>query len=231
MLEGFLENVALVSDLDNLPETQRPLTLMTLHSAKGLEFPAVFLVGLEEGLFPTTRAMFDDDKLEEERRLCYVGITRAMKRLFLSHARTRTLFGARQAFPRSRFVDEIPPRLIGGARTRERAPERLPRPAGGGSERFEPRPQAAWKPDRSAAGKGAALGIPGVSKGFVPSQARALEPLVLFKAGDRVLHRVFGHGTVEEVRGSGREAKLVIVFDERGQKIFPADTAPVVKAQ
>jgi DNA helicase-2/ATP-dependent DNA helicase PcrA len=147
-LEGFLENVALVSDLDNLPETQRPLTLMTLHSAKGLEFPAVFLVGLEEGLFPTTRAMFDDDKLEEERRLCYVGITRAMKRLFISHARTRMLFGSRQAFARSRFVDEIPPRLIGDTRQMHKAPERLSKPMGH-SERppFEPRQQPAWRQD------------------------------------------------------------------------------------
>ncbi len=229
-IEGFLENVALVSDLDNLPETQRPLTLMTLHSAKGLEFPAVFLVGLEEGLFPTTRATYDDEKLEEERRLCYVGITRAMKRLFLSHARTRMLFGARQAFPRSRFVDEIPPRLIGDSRALRQAPERLSRPAGAAERPAAPRPQAAWQPAK-AAGQGAALGIPGLSKGFVPSQARSVEPLTLFKAGDRVLHRVFGRGTVEEVRGAGREARLVISFDERGQKIFPADTAPVVKAE
>jgi len=227
-LEGFLENVALVSDLDNLPETQRPLTLMTLHSAKGLEFPAVFLVGLEEGLFPTTRAMFDDDKLEEERRLCYVGITRAMKRLFISHARTRTLFGSRQAFARSRFVDEIPPRLIGGNRQALKSPERLSRPAGHSS--YESRPQPAWRQEAPAAKKPAALGIPGLAKGFVPSQARNLEPVQLFQPGDRVLHRVFGHGTVYEVRGAGRDAKLVITFDERGQKIFPADTAPVVKA-
>ena len=230
-LEGFLENVALVSDLDNLPETQRPLTLMTLHSAKGLEFPAVFLVGLEEGLFPTTRAMFDDDKLEEERRLCYVGITRAMKRLFISHARTRMLFGSRQAFARSRFVDEIPPRLIGDNRQMLKAPERLSRPMGH-SERpsFEPRPQPAWRQEAPAAKKPAALGIPGLAKGFVPSVARSLEPVMLFQPGDRVLHRVFGHGTVDEIRGTGRDAKLVITFDDRGQKIFPADTAPVVKA-
>ena len=234
-LEGFLENVALVSDLDNLPETQRPLTLMTLHSAKGLEFPAVFLVGLEEGLFPTTRAMFDDDKLEEERRLCYVGITRAMKRLFISHARTRTLFGSRQAFERSRFVDEIPPRLIGDTRQMRQSPEKLSRPMGR-SERpaYEPRPQAPWRQDAPAAVKKPSppglMGIPGVSKGFVPSQARNLEPVQLFHPGDRVLHRVFGHGTVDEIRGTGRDAKLVITFDDRGQKIFPADTAPVVKA-
>ena len=230
-LEGFLENVALVSDLDNLPETQRPLTLMTLHSAKGLEFPAVFLVGLEEGLFPTTRAMFDDDKLEEERRLCYVGITRAMKRLFLSHARTRTLFGSRQAFERSRFVDEIPPRLIGGARQVRQSPERLSRPMGRSEQPSHP--QNPWRQSAPAAKKPSLPGlsdIPGLSKGFVPSQARDLQPMQLFHPGDRVLHRVFGHGTVDEVRGSGRDAKLVITFDERGQKVFPADTAPVVKA-
>ncbi len=225
-IEGFLENVALVSDLDNLPEKARPLTMMTLHSAKGLEFPAVFLVGLEEGIFPTTRAMFDDDKLEEERRLCYVGITRAMKRLHISHARTRMLFGARQAFARSRFVDEIPPRLIGDARAERREPERLARPAAR-AERPMFAPQPAWKP---GAAKPAALGIPGLSKGFVPSQARAMEPVQLFAPGDRVLHRVFGSGTVDEIRGTGREAKLVITFEERGQKVFPADTAPVVKA-
>jgi DNA helicase-2/ATP-dependent DNA helicase PcrA len=230
-LEGFLENVALVSDLDNLPETQRPLTLMTLHSAKGLEFPAVFLVGLEEGLFPTTRAMFDDDKLEEERRLCYVGITRAMKRLYISHARTRMLFGSRQAFARSRFVDEIPPRLIGDNRQARSAPERLSRPMGRPDRpAFESRPQPGWRQDAPAAPKPAALGIPGLAKGFVPSVARSLEPVMLFQPGDRVLHRVFGHGTVDEIRGTGRDAKLVITFDERGQKIFPADTAPVVKA-
>jgi DNA helicase-2/ATP-dependent DNA helicase PcrA len=186
-------------------------------------------VGLEEGLFPTTRAMFDDDKLEEERRLCYVGITRAMKRLFISHARTRTLFGSRQAFERSRFVDEIPPRLIGDNRQAQKAPERLARPSGR-AERppFEPRPQPAWRQESPAAPK-PALGIPGLSKGFVPSQARSLEPVQLFQPGDRVLHRVFGHGTVDEIRGQGRDAKLIITFDERGQKIFPADTAPVVK--
>ncbi len=231
-LEGFLENVALVSDLDNLPETQRPLTLMTLHSAKGLEFPAVFLVGLEEGLFPTTRALFEDEKLEEERRLCYVGITRAMKRLFISHAHTRMLFGSRQAFERSRFVDEIPPRLLGGGRAKRQEPERLSRPSGR-AERpgFEPRHKSAWgHPAEPAEKKPTALGIPGLSRGFVPSQARSLEPVQLFHPGDRVLHRVFGHGVVDEVRGAGRDAKLVITFDERGQKIFPADTAPVVKA-
>ena len=230
-LEGFLENVALVSDLDNLPETQRPLTLMTLHSAKGLEFPAVFLVGLEEGIFPTTRAMFDDDKLEEERRLCYVGITRAMKRLFISHARTRTLFGSRQAFARSRFVDEIPPRLIGDSRQARVAPDRLSKPLGRSEKpSYEQRPQLAWRQEAPAAKKPAALGIPGLAKGFVPSVARSLEPVMLFQKGDRVLHRVFGQGTVDEIRGTGRDAKLVITFDERGQKIFPADTAPVVKA-
>ncbi len=127
-------------------------------------------------------------------------------------------------------MDEIPPRLIGDSRALRAGAGRLSRPAGAAERPAAPRPQAAWQPAK-AAGQGAALGIPGLSKGFVPSQARSVEPLTLFKAGDRVLHRVFGRGTVEEVRGAGREARLVISFDERGQKIFPADTAPVVKAE
>ncbi len=231
-LEGFLENVALVTDLDSMEEGAKALTLMTMHAAKGLEFPCVFVVGLEDGLFPTTRALFDEDKLEEERRLMYVALTRAMRRLYLSSARSRMLFGNRQAGPPSRFLDEIPQRLIEETRP-QTGPTRLgspygarPQPSGSGAPKhgipsvgkIEPR---AFQPG--------ALGIPGVSKGFVPSAARASGPAQLFAVGDRVRHRMFGEGTVIELKGSGREARLVIQFNERGEKIFPADTAPIIK--
>ncbi len=111
-LQGFLGNASLASDLDNLEEGQKAVSLMTLHSAKGLEFPVVFLVGLEQGLFPHSRSINDPVSLEEERRLCYVGITRAEEQLFLSHARERRLYGYREPALRSQFLDELPRELI-----------------------------------------------------------------------------------------------------------------------
>ena len=108
----FLEQVALVSDVDNLDQTAGAVTLMTLHAAKGLEFPVVFMVGLEEGIFPHSRSLLDSAEMEEERRLAYVGMTRARQRLYLTHARTRLLYGGLQANLRSRFIDEIPEELI-----------------------------------------------------------------------------------------------------------------------
>jgi DNA helicase-2/ATP-dependent DNA helicase PcrA len=111
-LEGFLANASLASDLDNLEDGQQAVSLMTLHSAKGLEFPVVFLVGLEQGLFPHNRTIDDPVALEEERRLCYVGITRAQEQLFLAHARERRLYGYREPAVRSQFLDELPEDLI-----------------------------------------------------------------------------------------------------------------------
>ncbi len=111
-LEGFLANASLASDLDDLKDGQKSVSLMTLHSAKGLEFPVVFLVGLEQGLFPNYRSMDDPVSLEEERRLCYVGITRAQEQLFLSHARERRLYGNREPAVRSQFLEELPKELI-----------------------------------------------------------------------------------------------------------------------
>jgi DNA helicase-2/ATP-dependent DNA helicase PcrA len=124
-LDDFLANVALISDLDTLDPASSFVTLMTLHAAKGLEFPVVFLTGLEEGVFPHNRALTDMTELEEERRLAYVGITRAMDRLYLSYAMRRTLFGNTFAHPKSRFLDEMPSvEVIGNV-----VP--MPRPAGG----------------------------------------------------------------------------------------------------
>jgi DNA helicase II / ATP-dependent DNA helicase PcrA len=125
-LAGFLANIALVSDLDALAEDASYVTLMTLHSAKGLEFPSVFLTGLEEGVFPHSRTLTEPAELEEERRLAYVGITRAIDRLFLSYAARRALFGNTYAYPKSRFLEEIP-----GLDVLESDSVPLPRPAGG----------------------------------------------------------------------------------------------------
>ena len=110
-LDDYLENVALVTDMDRSDDDEGAITLMTMHSAKGLEFKNVFVIGMEEGIFPTTRAMDDDEKLEEERRLCYVAITRARKRLWLTHARQRTLYGRTNMCVASRFLDELPHRV------------------------------------------------------------------------------------------------------------------------
>ena len=118
-LAAFLEEVSLVSDIDTMDETGEHVTLMTIHSAKGLEFPVVFMVGMEEGIFPHSNSMFDEEELEEERRLCYVGITRAMEELYLCSARERLRFGQFQSNPPSRFLSEIPAELISGVNERE----------------------------------------------------------------------------------------------------------------
>ncbi|MBD2203353.1 DNA helicase PcrA [Calothrix sp. FACHB-1219] len=115
-LQGFLQSTALSSDLDNLKEGKTAVSLMTLHASKGLEFPVVFLVGLEQGLFPGYRSLSDPAALEEERRLCYVGITRAQERLYLSHARERRLYGSREPAVRSQFLDEVPEELLTNGR-------------------------------------------------------------------------------------------------------------------
>ncbi|HIS01361.1 MAG TPA: UvrD-helicase domain-containing protein [Candidatus Excrementavichristensenella intestinipullorum] len=252
-LEGFLENVALVTDLDSMPEEHSALTLMTIHSAKGLEFPAVFVAGMEECVFPITRAVYDEKELEEERRLCYVALTRARKRLYLSCAHSRTLFGQRQSNPPSRFLGEIPQRLIqqaglraGSASRPEWRPSRAAGPGPAGARQHGAGTAAPGRGSPSARGQGRgqrqswggqapaggnALGIPGLRKGFVPSAARQVEGVQLFSQGDRVLHRFFGKGVVTQVTGVGDQARVTVAFDQSGERTFPAATAPIVKAR
>ena len=215
----FLENVALVTDMDNAGDTQGAITLMTLHSAKGLEFDCVFLAGMEETIFPISRAMFEDNQLEEERRLCYVGITRAKKKLFMTHARTRMLYNNRQANQISRFIGEIPSRLVtsgrqAGARLQPSAPNMRMRPGYGA-----PQPQS-----RPAPG---AFGIPGVQKGM--PQSAAPQEQSLFSVGDKVLHRMFGQGTVVELSGKGAAQRARIKFDSGSERIFAVNAAPIMK--
>jgi DNA helicase-2/ATP-dependent DNA helicase PcrA len=234
-LEDFLENVSLVTDLDQSEGSPRYVTLMTLHSAKGLEFPIVFLAGLEDGLFPSNRSVNDENRLEEERRLCYVGITRAQRRLYMSYASQRMLFSQLNHNPPSRFLNEIPKRLLddewfskmersfGAPQKARPQPTHAPRAA---------RPHELSFGTPQIAPQAQALGIPGVQKGFAPSKARELEKGVmqsLFAAGDRVMHRKFGEGNVVQVRGTGSDARIVIEFAAYGIKEFSLSIAPIVK--
>ena len=240
-LSDFLENVALISDVDNMNQTSGAVTLMTLHSAKGLEFDAVFLVGMEEGVFPLSRSLFDESALEEERRLAYVGITRAKKRLFLSHARTRLLYNARSANELSRFVSEIPNRLIQDGAAK--AQMRVPPPSGRTGYAPQPRygqdgstyapqpvqkcPQARANYAPQPAQKGA-LGIPGLQKGFGKS-AEPARGLQIFKTGDIVMHSTFGRGEVIDVAESGGRSYVQVRFPGDVEKKFAADVAPLRK--
>jgi len=209
-LMGFLENVALVTDADRMQEEADFITLMTLHSAKGLEFDAVFLAGLEDGIFPMTRALDDFAQLEEERRLMYVGITRARKRLFMSCARNRMIYNQRQANPPSRFINEIPKSLIDDGRPLQQ-PVRLPPSAPGQSVN-------ASRPTQGT------VSIPGVSKGIAPQANR---PRLNINPGDRVRHKAFGEGTVLEVRRLPSGTRVLIDFGRLGQRILDADSAPM----
>ena len=257
-LEGYLENVSLMTDLDREAEDNAYVTMMTLHSAKGLEFNQVFIPGMEENVFPSYRSVNEDNRLEEERRLMYVGITRAKKRLFLTRAEARMLYNQFSHNPPSRFLQEIPPRLTeeeysDGYRPRQ---ETFGYGRGGRSasympaaKREEPRERTKASPvsgeTRSRTGngiggkpqltfRGVALdSIPGVNKGFVPSAARQMQGAVqkLFNPGDRVMHPKFGSGTVLDITGNGAEARIHIEFDQKGVKELSLSIAPIVKME
>ena len=221
-LLGFLENVALVTDLDSMGERPEAVTLMTIHASKGLEFPHVIVTGMEETVFPLGRATFEDGLMEEERRLCYVAFTRAMQSLALTFAVSRMLYNQRRNNPPSRFLSEIPERLIEDDRAR-REPVRVPPPRAG----YAPVSSAA---PRAAGAKRAPLApgdIPGVTKGFGGVVRAGAGAQALFSPGDRVTHKVFGAGTVLE---SNRD-KIRIAFDTRGERTFPASIAPIRKIE
>ena len=240
-LEDYLENVALVTDLDRSGEERDYITMMTLHSAKGLEFDHVFITGLEENIFPSSRSLMNDQRMEEERRLMYVGLTRARKALFLSRAEERMLYNQWNHNEPSRFLEEIPGRLISeegnGSRAgyRKSARERYADPDSVFSDELpvirRRTPEAIGKPQLTFKGKTIDQ-IPGVSKGFIPSKARTENNSAigsLFRPEDRVMHPKFGAGTVLAVRGSGAEARISIRFDTAGEKELALSIAPIVK--
>jgi DNA helicase-2/ATP-dependent DNA helicase PcrA len=229
-LDEFLEQVALVADTDDLDDDDR-VVLMTLHSAKGLEFPAVFLVGLEEGVFPHSRALTEPVELEEERRLAYVGITRAQKRLFLAHAWSRQLFGSTNYNPPSRFIDEIPAELIeqvgavsgrstyGRQSYRARDEWSSPTPyrrADRQDDRHDERHRERVVDAALAAGQRHAP---------TPSNARSIG----LRLGDDVEHPAFGEGVIIDIRGQDDKAEATIRFRDAGTKHLSLAWAPLKK--
>jgi len=221
-LAGFLEQVSLVGEQDEYDEEESVVTLMTLHIAKGLEFPVVFMVGMEDGIFPHYRSMTDAAALEEERRLAYVGITRAQRRLYLCHAWSRTLFGQTQYNPASRFLAELPEHLL---ELKEHESRSRPRRDG--------RPAARTKAERSYS----VVGLPGTSgatdvePGWTPPRPAGVskrEPVGI-SAGDTVIHERWGEGVVTTVSGMGDDAEATISFSDVGEKRVLLAYAPLTK--
>ena len=214
VLSAFLENVALFSATDDVEEQNGRVSLMTLHSAKGLEFPVVFLCGLEDGLFPSMQSMYDPDKLEEERRLCYVGITRARQKIYLSHAKQRMLYGKISPALPSRFLTELEEALPEEAKP-------APRPA-----------QLKSKPPQQAFGISVHALKAGGSQRNTRREPVQPEPMhaaqnVDYTPGQRVRHKAFGEGTVLAVHGGGASSIVEIAFDNGANKKFAAAFAPI----
>ena len=238
-LSGFLEEVALVADIDSLDEDQEYVVLMTLHSAKGLEFPRVYLAGMEDGLFPGYMSINagDREELEEERRLCYVGITRAEQELTLTSARRRMVHGETQYNPMSRFVKEIPRELLDTGNKKFTQETEIP-----AQQNTYARAREAF---RAQAFTGALGGMTpaknqGVGKPLTGSQALASlqkgsqlaaggnGPLG-YEVGDRVRHVKFGEGTVTDIKEGGRDHEVTIEFDSVGTRKMFAKFARLVK--
>lgn len=239
-LQDYLENVSLFTDFDDADfENKKYISLMTLHSVKGLEFDVVFMSGMEENLFPSYRSINDDKLLEEERRLCYVGITRARKKLFLSFAYQRTLYNQASFNKPSRFLDEIPEDLLDSAKIelREKSFPNLKIKSKRETQntlktsRVKQRKAPFGAPEIIPPKHVKTLNkIPFVQKGFSPSLANNINTNInIFKPGDRVLHKKFGEGDVIETKGIGRDSRIVINFAAYGDKEFSLTIAPIVK--
>jgi DNA helicase-2/ATP-dependent DNA helicase PcrA len=227
-LEAFLEWIALRTDLDQLAEDDHAVTLMTLHTAKGLEYPVVFLVGCEDGVFPHLRALTEPEELEEERRLAYVGITRARERLFVSHAWSRTIFGSTQYNPPSRFLDEIPDELIEHVGQGRRLSGRASYRSDGGGRRdgWNSRLGASVTAADAARERMVDAALAG-SQRAAPFTTGA-ESLDL-RTGDDVRHVKFGEGVILLLEGSGDKAEAVVRFREVGEKRLLLAWSPLEK--
>ena len=206
-LTEFLADVALVSDVDSLDKAVDAPTLLTLHSAKGLEFPIVFIVGLEEGILPHSRSLDDPEQMAEERRLMYVGLTRAEDRLFLTYAFSRTRYGEQEYTIPSRFLDDLPPELVNGSWRRSK-------------QKTGSKGQGAGNKKQDARGKRQEAGGKRQEAGGKRQDSQ-------FRAGQRVRHATFGKGLVIGSRADGGDEIVTIAFDEVGLKRLMAGLAPL----
>lgn len=204
-LQDFLENVALVSDVDDFESSDSKVTLMTLHAAKGLEFPVVFLTGLDEGLFPHSRTLLDPAQVEEERRLAYVGITRAERQLYVTNAITRTMYGRISAYMPSRFLAEIPPQLMEDYHRKSVMPQSRTTAVPG-----KQRVSILTKPVASS----------------LPKKHAVTDT---FAKGDKVRHKIWGIGTVLDVIGEGPNMQMKIQFPTKGVRQVVVKYAPLEK--
>ncbi len=204
-LQDFLENVALVSDVDDFESSDSKVTLMTLHAAKGLEFPVVFLTGLDEGLFPHSRTLLDPSQVEEERRLAYVGITRAERQLYVTNATTRTMYGRISAYMPSRFLAEIPPQLMEDYHRKSVMPQSRTTAVPG-----KQRVSILTKPVASS----------------LPKKHAVTDT---FAKGDKVRHKIWGIGTVIDVIGEGPNMQMKIQFPTKGVRQVVVKYAPLEK--
>lgn len=205
-LQDFLENVALVSDVDDFESSDSKVTLMTLHAAKGLEFPVVFLVGLDEGLFPHSRTLMDPSQVEEERRLAYVGITRAERQLYVTNAVTRTMYGRISAYMPSRFLEEIPPQLMEDYHRKSAMPQ-----------------------SRSTATVPGRQRVSILTKPVASSLPKKHAVTDTYAKGDKVRHKIWGIGTVLQVIGEGANMQMKIQFPTKGVRQVVVKYAPLEK--
>ena len=230
-LSTFLEGITLSSDIDGMDEEEESVTLMTLHSAKGLEFPVVFLVGMEEGIFPGYKSIGEPKELEEERRLCYVGITRAKNNLYLTCSRQRTMFGSTSCNPVSRFVKEIPENMLEGANEIDSEPENkfkdsnyewsYGKSGNNGKVVSYKVDIPSSKPEPSFAFKSAESFLAKLNN---KAQGNDTD-LSKYKEGQRIYHKRFGEGNISEIEPEGDDLKLDIQFDKVGHKRLMAKFA------
>ena len=219
-LGGFLEEIALFTDIERYDQDADAAVMMTMHSAKGLEFPNVFVVGMEEGLFPSLRCMGEYEEMEEERRLCYVALTRAKKRLYLTSARQRMLYGHTSSNMPSRFLREIPDKLI--KKEESDAPsfgQGAYGSFGGGYGSYSNRGYSSYGESYSYSGKKP------TTAPYTPPKPKTPIKLPAYKKGEMVVHDSFGQGMILSVLPVGSDAMLEVAFDKVGTKRLMATTA------
>ncbi|MCL2507962.1 MAG: UvrD-helicase domain-containing protein [Oscillospiraceae bacterium] len=225
-LNGFLEEVALLTDIDSYNADADNVTLMTIHAAKGLEFGSVFIAGMEDGIFPGNQSMFSPEDMEEERRLAYVGVTRAKRRLYLTNARTRMLFGSTTRNPPSRFLAEIPPELT------EQTGSRYGGYRSGGASYKSDGDEPLYfigKGFSDVKGKNGYIGASPTSKRNAATSQTGSADTARYNAGDTVTHKVFGVGVVLSAKDMGNDCMLEIAFEKAGTKKVMAKFAKLTK--